>query len=158
MPIDPAAALAAPPSKVDIAWTKKDVQLYHLGLGAGVPATSPDELRYVYEKNLHVLPSFAVVAGGALGFSLFKTPGVDISLVNVLHGGQGITLHREIPAEGSATATSRIAEVWDKGKAAVINTETEVADADGPLWTGRSSIFVRNEGDFGGERANTEGG
>src|ERR1700730_13935454 len=92
MPIDPAVALAAPPSSVDIAWTPKDVQLYHLGLGAGVPATSPEELRYVYEKNLHVLPSFAVVAGGAIGFSLFSNPGIDIHLVNVLHGGQGIKL------------------------------------------------------------------
>jgi acyl dehydratase len=152
VPIDAAAALAAPPTEIDIAWTKKDVQLYHLGLGAGVPATSADELRYVYEKDLHVLPTFAVVAGGALGFSLFQNPGIDIQLVNVLHGGQGITLHREIPTIGEAKAVSRVAEIWDKGKAAVIVTETEVSDAEGPLWTGHSQIFVRGEGGFGGER------
>jgi len=152
MPIDPDKALAAPATTVELAWTPKDVQLYHLGLGAGVPATDPRELAYVYEKDLKVLPSFAVVAGGALGFSLFSNPGLDIQLVNVLHGGQSVTVHRPIPAAGEATATSRVTDVWDKGKAAVIRTETVIADADGPLWTSHSQIFVRGEGGFGGER------
>jgi acyl dehydratase len=152
MPIDPEKALAAPPTTVELAWTPKDVQLYHLGLGAGVPATDPRELAYVYEQDLKVLPSFAVVAGGALGFSLFATPGLDIQLVNVLHGGQSITVHRPIPATGEATATSRVTDVWDKGKAAVIRTESVIADGDGPLWTNHSQIFVRGEGGFGGER------
>jgi acyl dehydratase len=152
MPVNPDKAFAAPPTTAELAWTPKDVQLYHLGLGAGVPATSPQELRYVYEKDLHVLPSFAVVAGGALGFSLFQNPGIDIQLVDVLHGGQGIELHRGIPTSGSATATSRITDIWDKGKAAVIRTVSVIADEDGPLWTSSSQIFVRGEGGFGGER------
>ena len=152
MPIDPDKALAAPATGIELAWTPKDVQLYHLGLGAGVPATDPRELAYVYEKDLAVLPSFAVVAGGALGFSLFSNPGLDIQLVNVLHGGQSITVHRAIPATGEATATARVTDIWDKGKAAVIRTESVIADADGPIWTNHSQIFVRGEGGFGGER------
>lgn len=63
MPIDAAKALAAEPRSGEITWDRKDVQLYHLGLGAGVPATDPDELRYTLESKLHVLPSFATVAG-----------------------------------------------------------------------------------------------
>ena len=46
---------------VRASYTKDQVILYHLGLGAGVPATDPKELEYTYEKNLKVLPSFAVV-------------------------------------------------------------------------------------------------
>ena len=152
MPIDPEKALAAPATSIELAWTPKDVQLYHLGLGAGVPATDRAELAYVYEKGLKVLPSFAVVAGGALGFSLFANPGIDIQLVNVLHGGQSVTVHRAIPVSGQATATARVTDVWDKGKAAVIRTESVIADADGPIWTSHSQIFVRGEGGFGGER------
>lgn len=152
MPIDPEKALAAPATSIELAWTPKDVQLYHLGLGAGVPATDAAELAYVYEKSLKVLPTFAVVAGGALGFSLFANPGIDIQLVNVLHGGQSITVHRAIPASGQATATAHVTDVWDKGKAAVIRTESVIADADGPIWTNHSQIFVRGEGGFGGER------
>jgi acyl dehydratase len=154
MPIDAAKALAAEPRSSEIAWTTKDVQLYHLGIGAGVPATDPDELRYTLESRLHVLPSFATVAGsGAPGvISGLSLPGVEVELARVLHGGQTLEIHRPIPAEGTATATNRLAAVHDKGKAAVLVLRTEVADADGPLWTNDAAIFVRGEGGWGGDR------
>ncbi|MFE7646554.1 MaoC/PaaZ C-terminal domain-containing protein [Streptomyces phaeoluteigriseus] len=154
MPIDAAKALAAEPRTGEITWDRKDVLLYHLGVGAGVPATDPDELRYTLESRLHVLPSFATVAGsGSPGvISGLSMPGVDVDLARVLHGGQSLTLHRPLPAEGTATATGRIAAVYDKGKAAVLVMRTEVTDADGPLWTNDAQIFVRGEGGWGGER------
>ncbi|MHC5906465.1 MaoC/PaaZ C-terminal domain-containing protein [Streptomyces sp. S6] len=154
MPIDAAEALAAAPRTGEIAWTRKDVQLYHLGIGAGRPATDPDELRYTLESRLHVLPSFATVAGnGSPGvISGLSMPGVDVDLSRVLHGGQSLTIHRPLPAEGTATATGRIAAVYDKGKAAVLVMRTEVADTEGPLWTGDAHIFVRGEGGWGGDR------
>ncbi|GAA0436527.1 MaoC/PaaZ C-terminal domain-containing protein [Streptomyces luteireticuli] len=154
MPIDAAKALAAEPRTVPLSWDHKDVLLYHLGVGAGVPATDPAELRYVLEDRLRVLPSFATVAGGGMIAADWPvTPGIDIDLAAVLHGGQSLTLHRPIPvrAEGAAQ-TSRIAAVLDKGKAAVIVLHTDVADAEGPLWSGESRLFVRGEGGFGGER------
>ena len=154
MPIDAAKALAAEPRSGPIAWTAKDVQLYHLGIGAGTPATDPDELRYTLESRLHVLPSFATVAGagspGVIGG--LSMPGIDVDLAKVLHGGQSVRLHRPIPAQGTATATSRIAAVYDKGKAAVLVLRTEVADDEGALWTNDAQIFVRGEGGWGGER------
>jgi acyl dehydratase len=154
MPIDAAKALAAEPRTGEISWTTKDVQLYHLGIGAGVPATDPDELRYTLESRLHVLPSFATVAGsGAPGvISGLSMPGVEVELAKVLHGGQTLEIHRPIPAEGTATATHRLAAVYDKGKAAILVLRTEVADADGPLWTNDAQIFVRGEGGWGGDR------
>ncbi|MFI0810126.1 MaoC/PaaZ C-terminal domain-containing protein [Streptomyces echinatus] len=154
MPIDAAKALAAEPRTGEITWDHKDVLLYHLGIGAGRPATDPDELRYTLESRLHVLPSFATVAGnGSPGvISGLSMPGVEVDLARVLHGGQTLALHRPIPARGTATATGRIAAVYDKGKAAVLVMRTEVADADGPLWTNDAQIFVRGEGGWGGDR------
>ncbi|MFJ9648635.1 MaoC/PaaZ C-terminal domain-containing protein [Streptomyces sp. NPDC004244] len=153
MPIDAARALAAEPRLGDIAWDHKDVQLYHLGLGAGIPATDPDELRYTLESRLHVLPSFATVAGAGMAMlGGLAAPGIDVNLASVLHGGHSIELHRPIPVEGRARSSSRVAAVWDKGKAAVIVLRSEVADADGPLWTSDAQIFVRGEGGFGGDR------
>ncbi|MEU9349598.1 MaoC/PaaZ C-terminal domain-containing protein [Streptomyces griseoloalbus] len=154
MPIDAAKALAAPPRIREISWTAKDVLLYHLGIGAGLPATDPDELRYTLESRLHVLPSFATVAGaGAPGvIDGLSMPGVDVDLARVLHGGQSLTVHRPLPVEGTATTTGRIAAVYDKGEAAVLVMRTEAADADGPLWTGDARIHVRGEGGWGGER------
>lgn len=147
MPIDAAQALAAEPRTGEISWTTKDVQLYHLGLGAGTPATDPDELRYTLESRLHVLPSFATVAGnGSPGvISGLSMPGIEVDLARVLHGGQSLRLHRPIPAESTATSTGHIAAVYDKGKAAVLVMRTEVADADGPLWTNDAQIFVRGK-------------
>ncbi|MET9294243.1 MaoC/PaaZ C-terminal domain-containing protein [Streptomyces sp. NPDC003077] len=153
MPIDPDKALSAEPRTTELVWHHKDVQLYHLGIGAGVPATDPRELRYTLEDRLHVLPSFATVAGGGMAMlGGLSAPGVDVDLAAVLHGAQSVTVHRPLPADGRAVQTATVPAVYDKGKAAVIVLRTEAADADGPLWTCESQVFVRGEGGFGGER------
>ena len=56
MPIDPSKALGHEFPESESGWTQDQVILYHLGVGAGVPATDPHELEYAYEKNLKVLP------------------------------------------------------------------------------------------------------
>ncbi|GAO08503.1 putative enoyl-CoA hydratase [Streptomyces lydicamycinicus] len=160
MPIDAAKATSAEPRTTELAWDHKDVQLYHLGIGAGAatpekphPATDPDELRYTLESALHVLPSFATVAGGGMALAGgLSAPGIEVDLAAVLHGGQTVTVHRALPVSGRATQTSSVPAVYDKGKAAVIVLRSEVADDEGPLWTCDTQIFVRGEGGFGGER------
>ncbi|CAL9434449.1 MaoC/PaaZ C-terminal domain-containing protein [Streptomyces levis] len=154
MPIDAAKALAAEPRTGELSWGPRDVQLYHLGIGAGTPATDPDELRYTLESRLHVLPSFATVAGGGKPgvTSGLSMPGVDVDLARVLHGGQSLVIHRPLPTTGTATATHRIAAVYDKGKAAVLVLRTDVGDTEGPLWTNDAQIYVRGEGGWGGDR------
>ena len=155
MPIDPATAIGATPPEQEFAWTASDVLLYHLALGAGTTPTAPAELRYATENGLQVLPTFAVVAA-----TLHETepprvsyPGIEIELARVLHGSQRVEVHRPIPTAGKAKASVRVADVWDKGSAAVVVTETSVRDLDdAPLWTATSSIFARGEGGFGGER------
>jgi acyl dehydratase len=77
---------------------------------------------------------------------------VEINLAMLLHGEQSITLHREIPAEAKVKITGRVAEVWDKGKAAVIGSEGIVEDEKGLLLTTKATLFIRGAGGFGGER------
>ncbi|MFD4946315.1 MaoC/PaaZ C-terminal domain-containing protein [Streptomyces sp. NPDC058239] len=161
MPIDAEKAVAAEARSTRISWDHKDVQLYHLGIGAGAdpdradPATDPGELRYTLESRLQVLPSFATVAGTGVVGGL-SSPGIDVDLAAVLHGGQSVRVHRPIPVKGSAVQTSKVAAVYDKGKAAVLVLRTEAADDEGPLWTNDAQIFVRGEGGFGGERGPSE--
>lgn len=159
MPIDTSVALAAAPREQSFAWTSSDVLLYHLGVGAGAREgdnVDPSALRYTLDDDrLQVLPSFGVVAPTFHDTAppALDLPGCDIDLQMVLHGSQEIVVHRPIPVEGKATLSTRIAEVWDKGKAAVIVQEGEARDPEGThLWTVRSSIFVRNEGGWGGDR------
>lgn len=159
MPIDPAKAIGAELPEVSFAWTSSDVLLYHLAIGAGsAPGSQTDSsaLRYTLDNDaLQVLPSFGVVAPtfhetDPPGLDL---PGCDINLAQVLHGSQGITMHRSIPTSGEATLRTRITDVWDKGKAAVIVQQGDAIDASGEsIWTVTSTIFVRGEGGWGGDR------
>ncbi|HEY2271448.1 MAG TPA: MaoC/PaaZ C-terminal domain-containing protein [Jatrophihabitantaceae bacterium] len=155
MPVDPSAALGAELPAIEFSWSASDVLLYHLALGAGANPVDPGELRYTTEDVLHVLPTFAVVAPSlhATAVPQVEYPGISIDLTTVLHGTQRIDVHRPLPTDGRARAVTRVKDIWDKGNAAVIVTETLVRDLDGtPLWTNTSSIFARGEGGFGGSR------
>jgi acyl dehydratase len=159
VPIDPALAIGADLGETAFSWTAMDVLRYHLALGAGARPTDERELRYTYERDLRVLPTFATVAAKPRRYEPPRVsyPGVAVDLAKVVHGTQEVTVHRPIPVAGEAVARGRIVDVLDKGKAAVIVTETVVTGADGtPLWTERSSIFARGEGGFGGRHG--EGG
>ncbi|MGI5128122.1 MaoC/PaaZ C-terminal domain-containing protein [Pseudonocardia sp. CA-107938] len=155
MPIDPDQAIGAALPERAFRWDTSDVLLYHLALGAGTDPVDPRELRYAYEADLQVLPTFGVIAP-TLRLTeppRVSLPGVEIDLAAVLHGSQEITVPGPLPTAGSAVARGRIVDVQDKGSAAVIVQETEVVDAAGTLlWTARSSIFARGEGGFGGHR------
>lgn len=156
MPIDPDAALAAPPRTREIAWTTRDVLLYHLSLGAGRDPRRGSELGLTYERDLRVLPTFALVAGqgvsaGEVTPGGLDLPGIDVDLRRILHAGQAVQVHRPVPVSGRARLGTRVAEVWDKGKAAVVVLESVAEGADGqPLWTTRMQIWARGEGGFGG--------
>ena len=152
MPVDPSKALGAELGEGGYSWTPDDIILYHLGIGAGVPATDPRELEYTYEKNLKVLPSFGVIpVFGAMG-GLSAIEGLSFNFATLLHGEQDITLHQPIPPEAKVINSGRVAELWDKGKAClcVLEVETRLESGE-PLFTNRFSLFLRGEGGFGGE-------
>ncbi len=152
MPIDPSKALGHELGEGQYTYTKDQVILYHLGLGAGNPPTDPNELEYTYEKNLKVLPSFGVIpVFGALG-GLGDVPGLSFNFAMLLHGEQDLQIHQPIAPEATITNKSKIAEIWDKGKAALVVLQVDSSDESGkPLFTNRFSLFLRGEGGFGGE-------
>ena len=132
---------------VDYKWNDKDVMLYALGVGARPPA----DLRFVFEgAGPVVLPTFGVIPGLAAMASLFGS--VEVNPAMILHGEQSITCHRTIPPTASVRIAGRVTNVWDKGKAAVIEFEGTASDDDGPMFTAAASLFVRGAGGFGGER------
>ncbi len=152
MPIDPSVAVGAEVASIDFSWTESDVLLYHLAIGAS-------DLSYTLETaGLQVLPSFGVVVPT---FHMsdpppLDLPGCDINLAQVVHGAQSISVTGPLPTSGSATVRTRISEIWDKGKAAVIWQEgVATAPSGEELWTTRSSIFVKGEGGWGGDRGSS---
>jgi acyl dehydratase len=148
MPLNPdSVGTISEPSSVS--WTSKDALLYAVSLGAGT-----GELQYTTENTKdvtqQVLPTFPVVipgGGGAMGKMGTFNPAM------LVHGSQSVTLHQPLPASGSATVVGKIVAMWDKGKAAVVVTETSATAEDGsPLYTTGASLFIRGEGGWGGER------
>jgi acyl dehydratase len=125
--------------------------LYALGVGAGT-----DDLSFTTENSagvtLRVLPTMAVVLGAG-GFSALSHVG-SFDPAMLVHGEQAITLLGEIPTAGEVTTIGEITEIWDKGSGAVVvaeSTSTLVGHED-PLFTNRSTVFLRGAGGFGGER------
>jgi acyl dehydratase len=152
MPIDREKVLAHQFPSGRGGYTRDGVILYQLGVGAGAKPTDPNELAYTYEKDLKVLPSFATVAGSGAGASLFDVPALKFDPRLLLHGEQDVEIHRPLPPEAKLSGRSRIADVFDKGKAALVIVEVVGSDEAGPLYTNRMSLFLRGEGGFGGPR------
>lgn len=152
MPIDLDLLLGAELPEVPTTWTSDDIILYHLGLGAGNPPLDANELEYTYEGNLKVLPTWAVIPTFSTFARIGDLPGLDINFALVLHGEQDTEIHADVPANAKVTNVGRVANVWDKGRAALIELEIDTIDDEGTkLFTNRMSIFARGEGGFGGE-------
>ncbi len=151
MPIDRDLAMSATFPEGSGGWKNDDVIMYALGVGAGNPQTDPGELEYTYEKNLKVLPSFPTVVNAGGGANIFGTPGLKFNPALMLHGEQDVEIHQTLPPEAKVTSTARIADIFDKGKAALMIMEIATKDESGaPMYTTRMSLFLRGEGGFGG--------
>jgi acyl dehydratase len=153
MPIDLEKAVGAALPGTTFSWGDDDVILYHLGVGAGVPPTDPRELRYAYEGDLWVLPTYATIPQFPIMMSMAMAPGFDINPAMILHGEHEILLHDTIPTSGTVTQTGQVTDVLDKGKGALAIVEiVSVSEKTGrPLFINRASIFIRGEGGFGGD-------
>ena len=130
----------------------KDCMLYALGVGLGHDPLNEDELAFVYEKNLKVLPTMATVLGHT--GSLAQRPDTGINWVMVVNGEQGFTLHRPLAGRGVVVGRTKIVEVIDKGagKGALLLTERKITDkVSGELVaTVTQTVFCRGDGGFGG--------
>jgi acyl dehydratase len=153
MPLNPDAVGSVGDIRT-ISWTSKDALLYAVGIGAG-QADLAFSTENTKDTPQVVYPTFAVVAGSGSA-SAGKSAMSQIGTFNfalLVHGSQAVTLHRPIPVEATATTQDKVVAMYDKGKAAVVVLEAEVKLESGePLWTTRSSVFIRGEGGWGGDR------
>jgi len=147
-----------PPSTYE--YTDREVMLYALGVGA-----TTDELAFVYEKDLKVLPTFAVIPAfsGLMGIGRV----LQFNPAMLLHGEHRIALRPDgrpsgratIPSSGKLTTQGKIAAIYDKGSGALVVVEAETKDAGGTaLFTNTFGAFIRGEGGFGGERGPSASG
>jgi acyl dehydratase len=138
--------------EVGQSYSPKDCMLYALGVGLGLDPLDENQLAFVYEKHLKVLPTMAAV----LGYPGFWTRELDtgIDWVKVLAGEYDLTLHRQLPPGGAIQSRTRVLDVIDKGvgKGAIVYSErvlTDKATGD-PVATIVQTTFCRGDGGFGG--------
>jgi len=142
------------------AYTTRDTILYALGVGFGADPLDPNELRYVYEKELSTVPTMAAVLASP-GFWMRERKELGIDFLKLVHGEQGVTIHSPLPAAGTLVGESRVSRIVDKGegKGAVMHVEKTLTDeADGRLLaTVEMVLFLRGDGGFskngGGDEA-----
>ena len=147
---------------VTTSYAAKDVSLYALSVGAAADALDATELPFVYELSgdgFRPLPTFAVTFPFALLWQITAVPGLRFNPALLLHGEQSLELHRPLPIEATVTHRARIADIYDKGSAALVLLDVTSTDAAGQtLAVNRSSLFIRGLGGFGGERGPSGGG
>ncbi|GAA1723537.1 MaoC family dehydratase [Fodinicola feengrottensis] len=138
---------------VERSWTSKDSLLYALGIGAGL-ADPAQELAFTTENSAGVeqavFPTYAVLLAQSAGSGRIG----DFDPAMLVHAEQAFDLHRPLPAAGTVRTTSKITGMYDKGSAGLVVSEAKAVDpASGePVITTRTSVFIRGEGGFGGDR------
>lgn len=157
MPINPDAVGAAS-NPHESGWGSKDALLYALGVGAGMSDPTGFELEFTTENTNGVtqqaLPTMCVVLGGSARADNPLSKLGSFNAAMLVHGEQGIQLHKPLPVAATISSTSKITGIFDKGKAALVvlqSTAIDTADNQ-PLYTTSSSMFIRGEGGWGGDR------
>ena len=139
-------------------YTARDTILYALGIGMGMDPLDRNELPYVYEENLRMAPTMPVVLGSP-GFWV-KEPDSGVTWQSVLHGEQGLTIHRPLPATGTVIGRTSVEEIIDKGagKGALLYSRRDIIDQKtGELLCSLTSTsFCRADGGFGGPSGPTK--
>ena len=121
--------------------------LYALGVGA---RPDGDRLRYIYEKDLRAVPTFAVLLASE-GFWL-QDPRTGVDWKQIVHGAQSLELHRPLPPTGKLVGRMKVDALIDRGvKGATILYSRTLHDADSNelIATVGFTIVMRGDGGFG---------
>jgi len=153
MPIDAETLLNYPIPDVRQRLTTRDAVLYALSVGLGQDPLDTRQLAFVdHHRDLRALPFMAVVLGHP-GFWL-ADPRTGVDAVRLVHGEQGIVVHRPFPIGGEVIGRTRVTGLVDKGpgRGALLYAEKLVLDAADEvlLATTTATVFLRGDGGFGG--------
>ena len=121
-----------------VTYQEKDAILYALAVGAAA-----SELDLVFERQLRVLPTFALALGLWVADAVSEL-GVFIP-AEALHGSQRLEIHRALPRAGEVSVTGLVEKVWDTGRHAIIDVR-----ADSDWFSAVYSVVLLRRGGFGG--------
>lgn len=148
--VDALEAWKFPP--LEQSYCADQAMLYAATLGFGQDPLDEGQLRFVYEKELAAVPSFAAILCHPGRWT--AAPELGVTLNKTVHGEQRVYLHRPLTPEGDLVATARVQAVQDKGeKGALIHAARTMYDraSGAPVASILHSTFCRADGGFGRE-------
>jgi len=131
-----------------VSWDERDVITYALATGYARAGVEQRNLRYVYERDLVVVPSFAT-ALARNGAPTVADLGGDYS--NSVLASVHAQFLQPLPAAGTATATSRVRGIRDRGRprGALIELETILANGEAHYARVTTNLLARADGGCG---------
>ena len=121
-----------------VTYQEKDAILYALAVGAAA-----SELDLVFERQLRVLPTFALTLGLWVADAVSEL-GAFVP-AEALHGSQQLEVHSALPRAAEVAVTGQVEKVWDTGRHAIIDVR-----ADSDFFSAVYSIVLLKRGGFGG--------
>ena len=121
-----------------VRYQEKDAILYALAVGAAA-----SELDLVFERQLRVLPTFALTLGLWVADAVSEL-GAFVP-AEALHGSQQLEAHRALPRAAEVAVTGQVERVWDTGRHAIIDVR-----ADSDFFSAVYSVVLLKRGGFGG--------
>ena len=153
--IQPAAIFAHDFGKPVQSYAARDAILYALGLGLGHDPLDPADLRFLDERALAVLPTFAVTLCTPGMWS--RAPELGVAFDKLVHLAQAAEFPAPLPPAATVNGGARVVSLTDRGegRGAVLVLERTITDAQGGTLYCRlqQTLLLRGDGGFGGEPA-----
>lgn len=133
-------------------YDNRDAMLYALSIGLGANPIDPEQLCYVYEKDLRVFPTMALVLGHPGSWIAHPDSGIDFR--KLVFGEESLTIHCALPPKATIRGREKVTGIVDKGpgRGALLYCQRTLHDMnDGALLaTIDHTFFCRADGGFGG--------
>lgn len=141
----------------DFSYDFKDSILYNLCVGAHAT-----DLKYSFEgdDDFQVLPTYGVIPPFSATLD-YQSIVPNFNPMTLLHGEQFLEIRKwPVPTEAEVVNITKPLEILDKGKAAVVITETVTKDkhTGEDIFYNISSTFLRGSGGFGGQTKGADRG
>ena len=156
MPIQPERLLNHRFTDIPHRYERRDAILYALGLGLGHDPCNRGDLRYLFETDLAVLPTFAVTLASPGMWIAAPEFGVDFA--KLVHAEQAARFHAPLPPAAEVVGRAKVIALYDRGpgRGAVLVLERSIHSQTGALYcTLQQTLLLRGDGGFGGPPASS---
>jgi acyl dehydratase len=152
MPLQPDRLVTHRFEEISQSYTARDAILYALGVGLGGDPCDREDLNYLLEDRLAVLPTFAVTLASPGAWIAAPEFGADF--VRLVHAEQSARFYMPLPSSADVIGRARILSLHDRGpqRGAVVVLERDIHHAtNGAHYCRlRQTLLLRGDGGFGG--------